>query len=164
VCLQEAGQRPGFYLYGLYRNLLAERPFAPNHILLSALAAQPEVPSPLGLLLRVNVLTAWRRFKALGEHSRLLTAVIIVFISSYLVLAYWLFFFSLRYIILKFPGLGPFLVERLLFLLFAFLFVLLLLSNLVISYSNLFRRYRRAPFFSGNSSNLRCWPRGRFCS
>ena len=106
---------------------------------MSSLAAPPHVASPLGLLLRVNAVSAWRRFKALGEHSRLLTAVIIAFISSYLVLAYWLFFFSLRYIILKFPGLGPFLVERLLFLLFAFLFVLLLLSNLVISYSNLFR-------------------------
>lgn len=96
------------------------------------------------MLLRVNTLTAWRRFKALGEHSRLLTAVIVAFISSYLVLAYWLFFFSLKYIILKFPGLGPFLVERLLFLLFAFLFVLLLLSNLVISYSNLFRNRETA--------------------
>lgn len=107
--------------------------------MLAGLAVQSGAPSPLGLLLRVNALTAWRRFKTLGEQSRLLTAVIVVFISSYLVLAYWLFFFSLRYIILKFPGLGPFLVERLLFLLFAFLFVLLLLSNLVISYSNLFR-------------------------
>ena len=108
------------------------------------LAAQLDTPSPLGLLLRVNALSAWRRFKALGEHSRLLTGVIIAFISSYLVLAYWLFFFSLKYIILKFPGLGPFLVERLLFLLFAFLFVLLLLSNLVISYSNLFRNRETA--------------------
>jgi ABC-2 type transport system permease protein len=111
---------------------------------LSASAAQSDSPSLLGLLLRVNALSAWRRFKGLGEHSRLLTAVIIAFISSYLVLAYWLFFFSLRYIILKFPGLGPFLVERLLFLLFAFLFVLLLLSNLVISYSNLFRNRETA--------------------
>ena len=112
---------------------------------MSAIAqSHPSPPSPLGLLLRVNALSAWRRFKALGEHSRLLTAVIITFISSYLVLAYWLFFFSLKYIILKFPGLGPFLVERLLFLLFAFLFVLLLLSNLVISYSNLFRNRETA--------------------
>jgi ABC-2 type transport system permease protein len=110
----------------------------------SSLAAQSDPPSPLGLLLRVNALSAWRRFKALGEHSRLLTAVIVLFISSYLVLAYWMFFFSLRYIILKFPGLGAFLVERLLFLLFAFLFVLLLLSNLVISYSNLFRNRETA--------------------
>src|SRR5688572_21143043 len=95
-------------------------------------------PAPLSLLMQVNLLTMWRRFKGLGEHSRLLTSVIVLFISSYLVLAYWLFYFGLRFIS-KFPGLGSLLVERLLFLLFAFLFVLLLLSNLVISYSNLFR-------------------------
>jgi ABC-2 type transport system permease protein len=95
-------------------------------------------PTPLSVLVRVNLLTMWRRFKGLGQHSRLLTSVIVLFISSYLVLAYWLFYFGLRFIS-KFPGLGSLLVERLLFLLFAFLFVLLLLSNLVISYSNLFR-------------------------
>src|SRR2546427_788368 len=49
-----------------------------------------------------------------------------------------LFFVGLRFIA-RFPGLGTLLMERLLFLLFAFLFVLLLLSNLVISYTNLFR-------------------------
>jgi ABC-2 type transport system permease protein len=97
-----------------------------------------QAPSALSILLRTNALTMWRRFKGLGEHSRLLTAVIILFISSYLVLAYWLFYFGLRFVS-RFPGLGALLVERLLFLLFAFLFVLLLLSNLVISYSNLFR-------------------------
>ena len=37
------------------------------------------------------------------------------------------------------PGLGAVLTERLMFTLFAFLFALLLLSNLVISYTNLFR-------------------------
>lgn len=105
---------------------------------MSETALPVQAPSPLSLLMRVNALTMWRRFKGLGEHSRLLTSVIVLFISSYLVLAYWLFYFGLRFIS-KFPGLGSLLVERLLFLLFAFLFVLLLLSNLVISYSNLFR-------------------------
>jgi ABC-2 type transport system permease protein len=105
---------------------------------MSETALPVQTPSPLSLLMRVNALTMWRRFKGLGEHSRLLTSVIVLFISSYLVLAYWLFYFGLRFIA-KFPGLGSLLVERLLFLLFAFLFVLLLLSNLVISYSNLFR-------------------------
>ena len=41
-------------------------------------------------------------------------------------------------------GLGTMLMERLLFLLFAFLFILLLLSNLVISYTNLFRNRETA--------------------
>src|SRR5687767_10924863 len=43
-----------------------------------------------------------------------------------------------------FPGLGGLLVERLLYLLFAFLFVLLLFSNVVISYSNFFRNRETA--------------------
>src|SRR6058998_2359950 len=95
-------------------------------------------PGALGLLVRVHVQTAWRRLKALRHQSRLLTAVILAFISSYLVLAFWLFYIGLKFIA-QFPGLGTVLMERLLFLLFAFLFVLLLLSNLVIGYTNLFR-------------------------
>ena len=44
----------------------------------------------------------------------------------------------------KFPGLGAVLTERLFYTLFAFLFGLLLLSNLVISYTNLFRNRETA--------------------
>ncbi|HXG46907.1 MAG TPA: hypothetical protein VNO52_04725 [Methylomirabilota bacterium] len=104
-------------------------------------AATP--PDPLALLLRVNALSAWRRLKSIRDQSRLLTAVIACFIGSYLVLAFWLFFAGLRFLS-RFPGLGPALTERLMFLLFAFLFVLLLLSNLVISYTNLFRNRETA--------------------
>src|SRR6266700_7915794 len=107
-------------------------------------AAQPRaVPSPLLLLLRVNSQSAWRKLKSLKEQSRLLTGVIFLFITGYLVLAYWLFFNGLKFVA-RFPGLGTLLMERLLFLLFAFLFVLLLLSNLVISYTNLFRNRETA--------------------
>src|SRR5437773_430023 len=94
--------------------------------------------APLSLLLRVNLLSSWRRLKGVREQSRLLTGVISLFIASYLVVAFWLFHVGLRFIG-KFPGIGTFLMERLLFLLFAFLFLLLLISNLVISYTNLFR-------------------------
>src|ERR1051325_6023115 len=94
--------------------------------------------SPLLLLVRVNTLSAWRKLKGVRQQSRLLTAVISVFIGSYLVVAFWLFHVGLRFIA-KFPGLGTLLMERLLYLLFAFLFILLLISNLVISYTNLFR-------------------------
>ena len=103
----------------------------------------PPIPSPLGLLVRVNLLTVWRRLLALRQQSRLLTAVILLFIVSYLGLAYWLFLVGLRFLG-RFPGLSSMLIERLLFLLFAFLFVLLLLSNLVISYTNLFRNRETA--------------------
>jgi len=95
-------------------------------------------PSPLSLLLRVNALSAWRRLKSLQKQSALLTSVILLFIGGYLAVAFWLFFVGLRFIG-KFPGLGTLLIERLLFVLFAFMFLLLLLSNLVISYTNLFR-------------------------
>src|SRR5947209_12921168 len=94
--------------------------------------------SPLRLLLQVNAVSVWRRLTALQDQSTLLTGVIFVFVASYLVLAFWLFFRGLRFVG-QFPALGPLLIERLLFMLFAFLFLLLLLSNLVISYSNLFR-------------------------
>ena len=94
--------------------------------------------APLLLLLRVNTLTLWRRIKSIQDQSRLLTGVITLFLAGYFVLAFYLFFTGLKFLA-KFPGLGSVLTERLLFLLFAFLFVLLLLSNLVISYTNLFR-------------------------
>jgi ABC-2 type transport system permease protein len=93
---------------------------------------------PLWLLVRVSALSMWRRLESLFAQSRLLTGVLFLFIAGYWVLAYWLFYQGLRFVA-RFPGLGAPLTERLMFLLFAFLSVLLLLSNLVISYSNLFR-------------------------
>jgi len=101
-------------------------------------ASPPPVPSPLRLLLGVHGTILWRRLKGVREQSRLLTAVIGLFLAGYFALAYWLFYAGLRFIA-RFPGLGTVLTERLMFLLFAFLLLLLLLSNLVISYSNLFR-------------------------
>jgi ABC-2 type transport system permease protein len=92
----------------------------------------------LRLLLRVNLLGAWRRLLAARGQSKLLTALIVCFLGGYLLLAFALFYKGLRFAG-TFPGLGAVLVERMLFLLFAFLFVLLLLSNLLISYTNLFR-------------------------
>lgn len=94
--------------------------------------------SPLLLLLRVNGLLAWRRLKAVRDQSRLLTGLIFCFMVGYMWLSFWLFFKGLKFVS-AFPGLGVVLTERLMYLLFAFLFVLLLLSNLVISYTNLFR-------------------------
>jgi ABC-2 type transport system permease protein len=95
-------------------------------------------PTPLALLLRVNLLQAWRRVQSLREQSRLLSSLIVVFIAGYAVLAFWLFRKGLEFVA-SFPGLGALLIERLMFLLFAFLFVLLLFSNLVISFTNLFK-------------------------
>ena len=101
------------------------------------------VPSPLVLLLRVNALQSWRRVLSLRKQSRLLTTVIVSFVFGYLFLSFWLFYNALRFVA-KFPGLGAVLTERLMYVLFAFLFALLLLSNLVISYTNLFRNRETA--------------------
>lgn len=95
------------------------------------------------LLLRTNALHGWRRLLAIREQSRLLTSIIAFFVVGYLVLAFELFYHGLKFIA-KFPGLGTVLTERLLFTLFAFLFALLLLSNLVIAYTNLFRNRETA--------------------
>ncbi len=99
--------------------------------------------SHLLLLLRVNATHSWRRLLAVREQSHLLTSIIGMFIVGYLVLSFWLFYYSLKFIA-KFPGLGAVLTERLLFTLFAFLFGLLLLSNLIIGYTNLFRNRETA--------------------
>ncbi len=100
-------------------------------------------PRPLFLLLRVNAVQNWRRLKAIRQQSRLLTAVISLFLGGYLVLSFWLFYRGLRFLA-AFPGLGTILTERLLFVLFAFLFFMLLLSNLIISYTNLFKNRETA--------------------
>jgi ABC-2 type transport system permease protein len=108
-------------------------------------AARTETtPAPLWLLIRVNGLQVWRRLLSIREQSRLMTAVIALFVGGYLWLSFWLFHRALGFVA-KFPGLGTVLTERLLYVLFAFLFALLLLSNLVISYTNFFRN-REATF------------------
>jgi len=99
--------------------------------------------SQLLLLLRVNAVHTWRRLLDIRKQSRLLTGIISAFVVGYLVLAFELFYYGLKFIA-KFPGLGAVLTERLLYTLFAFLFALLLLSNLIISYTNLFRNRETA--------------------
>src|SRR4051812_16215818 len=100
-------------------------------------AGAPAV-SPLRLLISANSLQSWRRIKAVRENSRLLTGVIVAFMVGYGWFSFLLFFKALKFI-QRFPGLDTLLTERLLYLLFAFFFVLLLFSNLIISYTNLFR-------------------------
>jgi ABC-2 type transport system permease protein len=101
------------------------------------------VSGPLWLLVETNARQAWRRMVSTGAQNRLLTATIFIFIAGYFALAFWLFYRGMRFVE-TFPGLGGLLVERLLYLLFAFLFMLLLFSNVVISYSNFFRNRESA--------------------
>ncbi len=109
---------------------------------MSALIARLK-SAPLLLLLRVNAVHSWRRLLDVRQQSRLLTGIIGIFIGGYLGLAFALFYYGLKFIA-KFPGLGAVLTERLIFTLFAFLFALLLLSNLIIAYTNLFRNRETA--------------------
>lgn len=109
-------------------------------------------PSALWLLIRVNALQSWRRILATRNQSRLLTSIIGIFVAGYLVLSFELFYHGLKFIA-GFPGLGAVLTERLLYVLFAFLFALLLLSNLIISYTNLFRNRETAFLLSLPVSN-----------
>lgn len=100
-------------------------------------------PAALGLLVQVHLVQAWRRLKDVRRQSRLLTSLIALFLAGYAVLAFALFHQALRFVG-AFPGLGPLLIERLIFLLFAFLFVLLVFSNLILSYTNCFRNRETA--------------------
>lgn len=102
------------------------------------------VAPPLALLLRIHALQLWRRIQSIRGQSRLLTSVIVLFLAGYLVLSFWLFYRGLGFLA-AFPGLGILLTERLLYVMFGFLFALLLLSNLLISHTNLFRN-REAMF------------------
>lgn len=95
-------------------------------------------PSAFWLLLKTNLLQSARKLRAATENSRLLSTVVLLFIGGYAWFSWWLFYKGLRFI-QRFPGLDILLTERLLYLLFAFLFALLLVSNLIISYTNLFR-------------------------
>ncbi len=94
--------------------------------------------SPLRLILQVHGTDILRKLGSLRHQSKLLVTLITLFLGGYAFFAFWLFHLGLRFIG-RFPGLGPLLVERLLFLLFACLFGLLLLSCLIIAYSNFFR-------------------------
>src|SRR5687768_13962580 len=98
-----------------------------------AVSAETEkIPSPLLLLVRANLLQSWRKLKSVRAQSRLLSSLIGFFIIGYFVIAFWMFRLGLKFLG-AFPGLGQVLTERLMFLLFAFLLVLLLFSNIVIS-------------------------------
>ena len=101
-------------------------------------AARNRFSSPLMLLLRVHLAQAARRFKEASQRSGFLSVLIVGFLLFYPLLAAGMFYGGLRYVS-KFPGLGDLLIERLIFLLFAFLFMLLLFSNVVVGYTNMFK-------------------------
>ncbi len=110
---------------------------------LGAAVRRSPAKDPLWLLLRINLLQSGRKLLALREQSKLLSALILCFLTGYVTISFALFYRGLQFAN-QFPGLGEVLVERMMFLLFASLFALLLLSNLVIAYTNLFRNRETA--------------------
>ena len=95
------------------------------------------------LLLDANVRMARRRIAALREQSWLMVSVIALFILGYWASGYFLFSLGFKHLA-GFPGLGVLLVDRMLYLFFAFLFVMLIFSNMIIGYASLFKSQETA--------------------
>ncbi|HZM01905.1 MAG TPA: hypothetical protein VFC44_02680 [Candidatus Saccharimonadales bacterium] len=95
-------------------------------------------PPAFGMLARIHWLQGWRRLKSVHSTSGLLAGSVGLFVVAYLVLSFVLFQHGLQFLN-NFPALGALLTERLFFLLFVFLLIMLLFSNLVIGYTNFFR-------------------------
>lgn len=98
----------------------------------------------LQLLIKVNALQYFRKIKAVKDQSIFMTGLTALFLIGYVIAAFALFYKGLGFVG-KFPGFGNLLVERLLFLMFAILFILLFFSNFIISYTNMFKN-REAQF------------------
>jgi len=98
----------------------------------------PSESSAFSLLAKVHLKQNWRRLVSVFQESRLLSGAILLFILGYCWISFALFYRAMKFVG-AFPGLGDLLVERMIYILFAFLFALLLISNMVICYSNLFR-------------------------
>lgn len=102
-----------------------------------------EASGAFGVLARTNLSQLWRRGIAFANRSPVLVFLIGIFVFGYWWLSFLLFQKALRFAD-AFPGLGTLLVDRMIYLLFAFLFALLLISNLLINYTNLFRNRETA--------------------
>ncbi len=110
--------------------------------------AAPPHPSPA----RLARLFAWQRWRSLRarfaksrRESPLLIFILTGFILSYLIFGFILFRSGLGYLY-RFPLVGSQLAERILYLVFGFFFIMLVVSNLIIGYSTLFRN-REAQWF-----------------
>jgi ABC-2 type transport system permease protein len=83
------------------------------------------------------------RLVALRKESRLMLLVLGTFIAGYCVSAHLIAYHGMRYL-LRFPLVGALLSERMVFLAFAFVFVMLVFSNIVVGYSTLFKNRETA--------------------
>lgn len=83
-----------------------------------------------------------RAFRSRSRHnlreSKLLLGTLGLFLLGYLIIGYFMFSTGLRYLY-GLPGVGLLLVERVLYMLYFFFFVMLTFSNAVLIYGGLFR-------------------------
>ena len=90
------------------------------------------------LLAGVNARILRRHILGVREKSFLMAAVITLFVVGYWFAGYTVFFAGLHRLG-EVPGLQMILVDRMLYLFFAFLFLMLMFSNMIIGYSTLFK-------------------------
>jgi ABC-2 type transport system permease protein len=90
------------------------------------------------LLIEINVRMARRRVLALREKSFLMVSVVTLFVIGYWVAGYWIFRLGFTRLA-SVPGLQTLLLDQMLYLFFAFLFLMLVFSNIVIGYSTIFK-------------------------
>ena len=95
------------------------------------------------LLLWVQWRSLGARLRRIRAQSPLLLVVLGGFIAGYLVVGYWLFYTGMSKLY-EFPIIGTLLSQRILFLIFGFFFVMLAVSNVIISYSTLFKNRETA--------------------
>ncbi len=98
-------------------------------------------------IFRLLLWVHWRSFLArvhgLRRQSRLMLFVLTLFVIGYLLVGYWLFKVGLGFLY-HFALVGSLLLQRILFLIFGFVFMMLIFSNLIIGYSTLFKNRETA--------------------
>src|SRR5271169_3588256 len=90
------------------------------------------------LLAGVNARMMCRNVLALREKSYLMASVITLFVVGYWLAGYEVFYMGFRRLAVV-PGLQVIVLDRMLYLFFAFLFLMLIVSNMIIGYSTLFK-------------------------
>ena len=90
------------------------------------------------LLAEVNVRIMRRNLLALRDQSYLMVSVISLFVLGYWVAGYSVFYMGFVRLA-QVPGLQAIVLDRMLYLFFAFLFLMLMFSNMIIGYSTLFK-------------------------
>lgn len=97
-----------------------------------------DVNEVIGLILHTRIKQWLRGLLHLLKEAPILLVVVILFLGGYAILGFDLSFRAVRFVS-SFPGLGPLLIERMMYILFAFLFGLLLISSTLIAYGSLFK-------------------------